>query len=88
MSRIVWSNRVGGLPVVDNARSVPKKPVIWWGLIWLLLPGGERSQRNWRSQTPITRAQAQAVLAAMLDDLLDECGRDTAIDAGFRLECR
>lgn len=88
MSRIVWSNRVGGHPIVDNARSVPKRPTIWWGSIWLLLPNGERSTRNWRARQPITRQQAQEVLALMLDDLLAECGRDAAIDSGFRLECR
>ena len=88
MSRIVWSNQVGGLPVVDNARSVPSRPVIWWGLVWLLLPSGERNTRKWRTKTPVTRQQAQEVLSIMLADLVEECGADSAVDSGFRLECR
>lgn len=88
MSRITWSNRIGGHPIVDNARSVPKRPVPWHGQIWLLMPDGARHVRSWKSKSPITRQQAQAVLALMLDDLIAECGRDAAVDSGFRLECR
>lgn len=88
MSRVIWSNRVGGLPQVDNARSVPRRPVIWWGEVWLLLPDGSKSTRAWRSNNKITRQQAQEVMHAMLDDLINECGRDAAIDSGFRMECR
>lgn len=88
MSRIVWSNKVGGLPIVDNARSVPKKPVIWWGTVWLRLPNGQKAEAGWRAKHPITRQQAQQVMAAMLADLIADEGEDTAIDSGFTLECR
>lgn len=88
MSRITWFNSVGGLPVVDDARSVPKKPVIWRGEVWLRLPDGSKSSREWKVKQRVTREQAQDVMRAMLDDLLDECGRNEAIDAGFTLECR
>lgn len=88
MSRIVWCNSVGGLPQCDNARSVPKRPVIWLGEVWLRMPNGDRHARGWRSHQPITRQQAQDVLRAMLDDLIEECGRDSAVDSGFRMRCR
>lgn len=88
MSRITWCNSVGGNPAVDNARSVPKKPVIWWGTVWLLLPNGCRHTQSWRTTTPITRQDAQVILRTLLDELIEECGRDAAIDSGFRLECR
>lgn len=88
MTRVTWCNSVGGHPQVDNARSVPKKPVIWWGNVWLLMPNGYKHSRPWRAKQKITRQQAQDVLRAMLDDLIDECGSDAAIDSGFRLECR
>ena len=88
MTRVVWSNTVGGLPRVDNARSVPRKPVLWWGEVWLKMPDGSRSAREWRSKEKITRQDAQEVLAVMLGDLVDECGADAAVDSGFRLECR
>lgn len=88
LSRITWCNSVGGLPQVDNARSVPKRPVVWWGDVWLAMPDGTKDTRAWRAKQPITRGQAQEVLRAMLDDLIAENGNDTAIDSGFRMECR
>lgn len=88
MSRVTWSNRVGGLPQVDNARSVPKRPVTWFGEVWLLMPNGAKHSRGWRSHNKITRQQAQDVMRAMLEDLIDECGKDAAIDSGFRMETR
>ena len=88
MTRIVWSTSVGGIPRVDNKRSVPKKPAVWWGDVWLLMPDGARHIRQWRSQTRIQRNEAQLILAAMLDDLVSECGENAAVDSGFRLECR
>jgi len=88
MTRVTWCNSVGGLPVVDNVRSVPKKPVMWHGEVWLKMPDGSRSARSWRSHDKISRHNAQEVMAVMLDELIDECGKDAAIDSGFRLECR
>lgn len=88
MSRITWCNSVGGAPVVDNRRSVPKKPVIWWGEVWLVMPDGSKDTRAWRANQPLSKVQAQSVLHAMLDDLIAENGNDAAIDSGFRMECR
>lgn len=88
MARITWCNSVGGLPQCNNARSVPSKPSIWFGEIWLKMPDGTRSARSWRAKQKILRHDAQEILAIMLDELIEECGRDSAIDSGFRLECR
>lgn len=88
MTRVVWTNSVGGLPRCNNVRSVPKKPVIWRGSVWLLLPSGERDTRNWKSHNKITREDAQKVLGAVLDSLIAEHGNDTAVDSGYTLECR
>lgn len=88
MTRVVWSNKVGGLPRVDNARSVPKRPVIWRGEVWLRMPNGERHARSWKSHNRITRQQAQEVMQIMLADLIEECGQDAAVDSGFTMECR
>ena len=88
MSLIQWHNRMEGPPVVDSARSVPKKPVMWWGEIWLILPDGEKDTRAWRSNTPITRYQAQAVMGQLLDSLVAEHGKDAAVDSGFWLRSR
>lgn len=88
MVSVVWSNRVGGLPQVNSARSVPKRPVIWFGEVWLLMPNGLRDMRRWRSKQKVARQQAQDILRQMLDDLIAEHGQDAAIDAGFRMECR
>ncbi|MNR36851.1 hypothetical protein D3C85_1548250 [compost metagenome] len=90
MSLVQWRNSMNGPPVVFGARNVPKKPVIWYGEIWLILPGTPpiKDTRQWRSKNPITRQDAQAVLAAMLDDLVAEHGNDAAIDSGFWMRSR
>ena len=88
MSRITWCNSVGGMPQVDNARSVPKKPVVWWDEVWLVMPDGTKDTRSWRANHKITRGQAQEVLRAMLNDLIAANGNDSAIDSGYRMECR
>lgn len=88
MSRIVWSNKVGGLPIVDNARSVPRKPVIWWGTVWLRLATGQLVSMGWRAKSAITRQQAQEVMASMLAQIIMDEDAEDAIDSGFTLECR
>lgn len=88
MSLIQWHNSMDGPPVVDSARSVPKKPVMWHGEIWLILASGEKDARAWRSKTPITRHQAQAVMGQLLDSLVGEHGKDMAVDSGFWLRSR
>jgi hypothetical protein len=88
MSLVQWNNGMDGPPVVDNARSVPKKPVIWIGSIWLVLPTGEKLERSWRSNQPISRSQAQTVLAQLLDQIINEVGKDSAVDSGFWMRSR
>jgi len=88
MSLVQWNNGMDGPPVVDNARSVPKKPVIWHGEIWIVLPDGEKDTRAWRSNQPITRQQAQTVMAQLLASLVGEHGKDAAVDAGFWMRSR
>lgn len=67
---------------------LPKKPVSWIGEIWLLMPDGERDIRAWRSNQPITTNQAQTVLGQLLDQLIGEHGKDTAVDSGFWCKSR
>lgn len=90
MSLVQWRNSMNGPPVVDGARSVPKKPVIWHGEIWLVLPGNppEKHSRPWRSRQPITRQEAQQVLALLLAELIAEHGENSAIDSGFWMRSR
>ena len=88
MSLVQWNNSMDGPPVVDNARSVPKKPVMWHGEIWIVLPDGEKDTRAWRSNQPITRQQAQTVMAQLLASLVGEHGKDAAVDAGFWMRSR
>lgn len=88
MSLVTWNNRMAGPPVVNGSRSVPKKPVIWHGEIWLKLPDGSKDARSWRSKQKITRQQAQEVMAAMLADLVAENGENAAVDAGFWMQSR
>lgn len=76
------------VPVVDNARSVPRKPVIWHGEIWLTMPGGVNHVRAWRANKPMTKAQAQTTLHQLLADLIDENGNDAAVDSGFWMKSR
>jgi hypothetical protein len=87
VSRVHWRNGMS-LPVVDNARSVPKKPVIWIGEIWLQLPTGFKDIRAWRANKPLTRQQAQTVLHQLLEELIDEHGNDAAVDSGFWMKSR
>lgn len=87
MSHIFWRNSMA-VPVIDNARSVSKKPLIWFGEIWLILPDGEKDTRAWRSNKPMTRQQAQTVLAQLLDQLIGEHGSDAAVDSGFFMRSR
>ena len=91
MSLVTWRNSFKGPPVVANARGVPKKPVIWHGEIWLLIPGTPKNVkyvRAWRASKPITRQEAQEVLALLLADLIAEHGNDAAIDSGFWMMSR
>ena len=86
-ARVEWNN---SMPTVYPATSgrLPKKPVVWIGEIWLLLPGGEKDIRSWRSNQPISTAQARTVLGQLLDRLIGEHGKDTALSSGFWCKSR
>lgn len=91
MSLVTWRNSFKGPPVVDGARSVPKKPVVWHGEIWLLIPGTPKNAKHvraWRATRPITKEHAQEVLAILLAELIAEHGNDAAIDSGFWMMSR
>lgn len=96
LSRVEWRN---GMPapmivsVVGRPCGAPKKPVIWHGEIWLLVPAEdptklEKDVRAWRANKPLTRQQAQAVLAQLLEQLIGEHGTDAAVDSGFWMQSR
>lgn len=90
MSLVQWRNSMNGPPVVNGSRSVPKKPVIWHGEIWLVMPGNPPVKHSlpWRSRQPITRKEAQEVLAILLAELIAEHGNNAAIDSGFWMRSR
>lgn len=83
MSAIIeWNNEMKTTqPRIQG--QLPRKPVVWIGEIWLLIPGGEKDIRAWRSNSPITTDQAQTVLGQLLDSLIGEHGKDSAISSGF-----
>lgn len=88
MSLVRWNSLMAGPPQVDGKRGVPKKPVIWVGSIWLDMPGGEKTERSWRSNQPMTKEQAQTVLAQLLEQMIAEVGNDTAVGSGFWMKSR
>lgn len=83
MSAMVkWDNR---LPTVvpTTVGRLPKKPVVWIGAVWLQMPDGDLDTRSWRSNGPITTAQARTVLGQLLESLIGEHGKDSAVWSGF-----
>lgn len=96
MSRVEWRNGMAA-PVIVSVRGrpcgAPKKPVIWHGETWLVVPTEDRTKletdvRAWRANKPLTRQQAQTVLAQLLEQLIGEHGNDTAVDSGFWMQSR
>jgi len=71
---------------------VPRKPVIWFGEIWVAVPaeGGktEYDTRSWRANKPITRQQAQSVLHQLREQLIGEHGSELPFDSGFWMQSR
>jgi hypothetical protein len=86
-AKIVWSNDMATLQPQTIGR-LPKKPVIWIGEIWFQVQGGERDIRSWRSNNPITKDQARTVLCQLLDSLIGEHGKDSAVSSGFWCKSR
>lgn len=86
-AKIVWSNDMATLQPQTIGR-LPKKPVIWIGEIWLQVQGGERDIRSWRSNNPITKEQARTVLFQLLESLIGEHGKDSAVSSGFWCKSR
>ena len=79
-----------GPPVIVKGKE-PKKPVVWIGAIWLILPGVTKDEidtRSWRSNRPLSSAQARLVLGQLHTMLVNEHGKDNAIDSGFWLQSR
>lgn len=87
MARVTWRDG-GGVPVCSNMRSLPKKPVIWWGSAFIELPGGGKVETSWRSRGKMTVEQAREALRAVVLDLVEEHRETGAVDAGFYMECR
>lgn len=86
-ARVEWNNEMAGITPRTIGR-LPKRPVIWIGEIWLTLPSGEKDIRAWRSNQPITTAQARTVLGQLLDSLIGEHGKHTATSSGFWCKSR
>lgn len=66
---------------------MPKRPVIWHGTIWMEFREGDeviRDTREWKSSSPILRTEAQAIIHAMLDQIIITNGNQ-ALRAGFEL---
>lgn len=86
-ARIEWNNEMPTVHPMTRGR-LPKKPVVWIGEIWLTPPSGEKDIRAWRSNQPITTAQARTVLGQLLDSLIGEHGKDLACSSGFCIRSR
>lgn len=86
-ARIEWNNDMPSTQPRTIGR-LPRKAVIWIGEIWLTLPNGEKDIRAWRSNQPITTDQARTVLGQLLTSLINEHGRDTAVNSGFWTKSR
>ncbi len=86
-ARVEWSNDMAGTQPRVTGR-LPKRPVVWIGEIWLTLPGGEKDVRAWRSNQAITTAQARTVLEQLLNSLIGEHGKNSAVNSGFWCKSR
>lgn len=82
-----WDNRQPTV-IPRTIGKLPKKPVVWIGAVWLQMPDGEMDTRSWRSNGPIHHCQAREVLAALLDSLIAEHGKDSAVWSGFYCKSR
>jgi hypothetical protein len=87
VAKIEWRHTwASNKPRIKGKQFMPKRPVIWWGSVWMEYPDGTRDTREWRTCTPILRKEAQRTLKAMFNDLLKENGNN-AVNAGFVMEC-
>lgn len=86
-ARVEWNNEMAGTYPRTNG-PLPKKPVHWIGEIWLLMPSGEKDMRSFRSNNPMSTGHVQIVLGQLLDRLIGEHGRDSAISSGFWCKSR
>lgn len=84
---IEWRNEFASTRPRCTGR-LPKKPVVWIGEIWLDVPGGERDIRAFRSNSPMTHQHVQTVLGQLLDQLIGEHGKDSAMSSGFSVRSR
>jgi hypothetical protein len=86
-ARIEWSN---DMATTHPRRSgqLPKKAVHWIGEIWLLLPSGEKDIRSFRTNNPLSTGHVQVVLGQLLDRLVGEHGKESAVSSGFWCKSR
>lgn len=86
-ARVDWHNEMESLHPRVTGR-LPRRPVVWFGEIWLTLPSGEKDIRAWRSNQPMSTDQAKTVLGQLLDRLIGEHGKDSAVSSGFFCKSR
>ena len=86
-ARIDWNNAMP-TPTPKTTGRLPRKPVVWIGEIGLQLPSGEKDIRAWRSNQPISTAQAQTVLGQLLTSLINEHGKNAAVHSWFWCKSR
>lgn len=86
-ARIEWHNEMPTTYPMTRGR-LPKKPVVWMGEVWLTLPGGEKDIRAWRANQPLNTEQARTVLGQLLQSLINEHGKDSAVSSGFWCKSR
>lgn len=85
--RIEWKNEMAGTQPIQIGKQ-PKKPVHWIGEIFLILPTGEKDIRAFRSNAPMSTQNVQTVLGQLLDRLIGEHGKDSAVNSGFWVKSR
>jgi len=81
-ARVEWNNHMKTTNPMTTGQ-LPKKPVIWRGEVFLQLPGGIKDVRQWISRQPMTTDQARVVLGQLLNQLIGEHGKDSAVHSGF-----
>ncbi len=78
MARIYWKSTWSrDTARIEGMKTMPKKPVIWSGVFGVRFTQGEQiitDERSWRAPYPIRRKDAQAILCALLAEIVAEHG--------------
>lgn len=90
---VVWKNSMGdAAPHVNNARLVPKKPTIWYGEIYLVVPDDDgnlvKDSRTWKTPNKVLKEDAMFIVDELRKRLIGEHGKDNAVDSGFWMRSR